>query len=74
MEFVVFVLVALVMALPAGWYMMHRWLRNFAFHIEIYWWLFALSAFITIAIAWLAVSYQAIRAGLTHPARALRYE
>jgi putative ABC transport system permease protein len=74
MEFMGFVMVALIIALPAGWYLMHRWLQNFAFHINIYWWLFILSAIITIGIAWIAVSYQAIRAGLTHPAQALRYE
>ena len=74
LEFMGFVMVALIIALPVGWYLMHRWLQNFAFHINIYWWLFILSAIITIAIAWIAVSYQAIRAGLTHPAQALRYE
>ena len=74
MEFLTFVLIALALALPAGWFLMHRWLQNFAFRVEIYWWLFALSALITIVIAWMAVSYQAIRAGLTSPAQALRYE
>ncbi len=73
-EFMAYVLIAMMVAIPAGWFFMKHWLQNFAYQIDIYWWIIALSLLITLMIAWLAISYQAIRAGGKHPADALRYE
>ena len=53
---------------------MSKWLQNFAFHIRIQWWVLLLSVIITLFIALLAISYQALKAAFTRPANALRYE
>jgi len=53
---------------------MHRWLESFAYQVSISWWLFLLSGLIAVAIAWLTVSFQAMRAAVTNPVKALRSE
>lgn len=73
-EFMVYVMLSLVIALPLGIYTMNKWLQNFAFHIKIEWWVVAISGIITVFVALVAVSYQAISAARTNPAIALRYE
>jgi putative ABC transport system permease protein len=73
-EFAKWVLVANVVAWPVGYFMMNRWLQNFAFKINISLWPFALSTVLALIIALLTVSYQSIRASLTNPVDCLRYE
>ncbi|MCG3118080.1 MAG: hypothetical protein ALAOOOJD_00214 [bacterium] len=73
-EFVKIVLIANVMAWPIAWYAMNRWLQNFAYRIDISWWIFALAGGVALAIALLTVSTQAIKVALTNPVEALRYE
>jgi len=73
-QFIVYVLIALVIALPAGYYYSNNWLQNFAYRIQVKLWEFLLTGLIAILIAIFSVSYQAIRAGLRNPARSLRYE
>jgi len=51
-----------------------KWLQNFAYRIEMNWWMFALAGFIALIIALLTVSWQAIRAATANPVEALRYE
>ena len=53
---------------------MNNWLQNFAYKIEIGWWIFALSGIIAIIIALLTVSFQAIKAAVANPVESLRYE
>ncbi len=73
-EFAKWVLVANVMAWPVGYFVMNRWLQNFAFKINIGLWPFALSAVLALIIALLTVSYQSIKSSLTNPVDCLRYE
>jgi len=73
-EFIIYVLISLLISIPLGLYFMSRWLQNFAFHIKIQWWVILLSIMITLLIAMIAISYQAIKAAFTRPANALRYE
>jgi len=73
-NFVIYVIFALILALPLGYFFMNKWLDNFAYHINIQWWEFALAAFLALAITALSVSYQAIRSGLANPVESLRYE
>ncbi|MBB3839451.1 putative ABC transport system permease protein [Runella defluvii] len=73
-DFLKLILVAIVMASPIGWYAMTHWLENFAYRIEIQWWVFALSGFLAVAIALLTVSFQAIKAALMNPVKSLRAE
>ncbi|MFQ6115155.1 MAG: ABC transporter permease, partial [bacterium] len=73
-DFVKLVLLANLLAWPVAWYAMNRWLQNFAYRIEISWWVFALAGGVALVIALLTVSTQAVRAALANPAEALRYE
>lgn len=66
--------VATLIAIPIAWYAMSRWLQDFAYRIEVTWQLLALSAFISITIAMLTISYQSISAALTQPSKNLRNE
>ena len=68
------VLLATVIAIPAGYYIMNNWLQNFAYRTPLYWWIFALPALITIVIALVTVSFQAIKAAVANPVKSLRTE
>lgn len=73
-DFAKLVLIANLIAWPLAWYVMNRWLEDFAYRIEIGWWVFALAGALALLIALLTVSYQAIKAALANPVEALRYE
>jgi putative ABC transport system permease protein len=73
-EFTKWVVVANVVAWPVSYYVMHRWLQNFAYRTSIGLWNFLLAAAMTFAVALLTVSYQAVKAALANPVKALRYE
>jgi putative ABC transport system permease protein len=73
-EFLKLVLVAFIIAAPIAWYLMHQWLQNFAYQIEITWWVFALAGIVALAIAFLTVSFQAMKAALANPVKSLRNE
>jgi putative ABC transport system permease protein len=64
----------MVLAFPVAWYMMNNWLQDFAYKIDVEWWMFAIAGLLTIAIALLTVSYQSIRAALGNPVKSLRTE
>jgi putative ABC transport system permease protein len=68
------VLLATIIAIPVGYYAMNNWLQNFAYRTTLHWWIFAIAAFITIAIALLTVCFRAVKAALANPAESLRTE
>jgi putative ABC transport system permease protein len=73
-DFLRLVLVAIVIASPIAWYLMNQWLQDFAYKIDIEWWVFALSGLIAVGIALLTVSFQSIKAALMDPVKSLRSE
>ena len=73
-EFGRWVLLANVLALPLGGYLMHRWLENFAYRISIDWWIYVAAGGSALLIALITVSFQAIKAAMANPIKALRYE
>jgi putative ABC transport system permease protein len=73
-EFAGMVLLANLIAWPIAWYLMHKWLQNFAYRIEMSWWMFALAGGAALLIALMTVSWQAIRAATANPVESLRYE
>jgi putative ABC transport system permease protein len=73
-EFVKWVLLANLIAWPVAYYFMNRWLQDFAYKIEISWWMFALAGGIALVIALATVSIQAIKAATANPVESLRYE
>ncbi|SDE51389.1 putative ABC transport system permease protein [Pricia antarctica] len=68
------VAIAALIAFPIGWFIMDRWLQDFAYRIELKWWMFLLSGGIAVAIALLTVSFQAINAAMANPVKSLRTE
>lgn len=73
-DFVKLVLIASVIAFPVAWWMMNKWLQSFAYRINISWWVFVLAGLLTIAIALITVSFQAIKAAMANPVKSLRSE
>ncbi|HSZ85165.1 MAG TPA: ABC transporter permease [Puia sp.] len=73
-NFLKLVLLANIIALPIAWWAVNQWLQNFAYHIDIYWWLFAIAVLITLSIAFATVGVQAIKAAMTNPVKSLRTE
>lgn len=72
--FVKWVIVAFIVAVPIAWYVMHKWLENFAYKTEMSWWIFALAGIIALAVAILTVSLKCWSAATRNPVEALRYE
>lgn len=73
-DFLKLVIVGVVIATPVAWLMMHKYLQNFAYRIDIKWWVFALTAFIALLIAFVTVSFQSIKAATASPVKSLRSE
>lgn len=73
-DFLKVVALAMLVAFPAAWLIMNKWLQNFVYRIDIEWWMFALAGFVTLGIAMLTVSYQSIRSALANPIKSLRTE
>ena len=71
-DFLKLVLIAIVIASPIAWYAMNRWLQDFAYKIDIAWWVFALAGGLAVGIALLTVSFQSIKAALMDPVTSLR--
>ncbi|MBE2206335.1 MAG: ABC transporter permease [Saprospiraceae bacterium] len=73
-DFIKLVLVAFVLAAPAGWYFMNRWLQDFAYRIDIQWWVFVVAGAVALVGATLVVALQTVRAALADPVESLRSE
>ena len=73
-DFVKLVLIANLLTCPIAYFSMNRWLQDFAYRIDLSWWVFALAGGMALLIALLTVSAQAIKAALANPVEALRYE
>jgi putative ABC transport system permease protein len=73
-DFLKLVLVAIILACPIAWYAMNRWLQDFAYKIDIEWWVFGLAGLLAVSIALLTVSFQSVRAALMNPVNSLRSE
>jgi putative ABC transport system permease protein len=73
-DFLKLVFIAIVLASPIAWYTMHRWLQDFAYKIDIEWWVFALAGLLAVGISLLTVGFQSMKAALMNPVRSLRTE
>jgi putative ABC transport system permease protein len=73
-EFLKLVGIAALIATPLAWYFMHRWLDDFAYRINISWWVFALSALVAIFIALATISWHVVKAAVANPVKSLRAE
>ena len=68
------ILLANLVAWPIAWYALNQWLRNFAYHTSLSWWIFVLSSASIMAVALLTMSWQTIRAAMINPIDTLKYE
>ena len=73
-DFLLIVGVAIIIASPIAWYIMNNWLQDFAYRINISWWMFFGAGIIAILLALLTVSFQAIKAAMANPVKSLRTE
>jgi predicted permease len=73
-EFILLIGIAFLIAAPIAWYFMNKWLQDYAFRIDISWWIFVVGGLISIAVALATVSYRAIRAAVVNPVDSLRSE
>jgi putative ABC transport system permease protein len=73
-DFLKLVLIANVIAFPVALWAINKWLQEYAYHVSIEWWVFALAAAVAIFIALITVSYQALKAAFANPVKSLRTE
>ena len=73
-EFIILIAIAFVVSVPVGYYFINKWLQQFAYRIDIGWWMFALAGALVIAIALISISFRAFKAALANPVRSLRTE
>lgn len=73
-EFIRLVLIAFVIASPIAWWIMNKWLQNFAYKIHISWWIFLVAGVVAVLLALITVSFQAIKAAIANPVGSLRSE
>ena len=73
-EFLIWIIIANIVAWPLAWFIMNKWLQNFAYRVNIGIWIFVLSASLALIIALVTVSYQSIKAAVANPVESLRYE
>ena len=73
-DFIRWVIIAFIISVPASWFIMDRWLQNFAYRTDLSWWIFVLAGLIGLVIALLTVSFQSYKAAVKNPVESLRYE
>jgi cell division protein FtsX len=74
LDFLKLAILALVLAAPLAWWAMNKWLTNFAYRIDIQWWMFALAGATAVLVAFLTVGFQSVKAALANPVKSLRSE
>jgi putative ABC transport system permease protein len=73
-DFLKLVFLSIILVSPLTWFIMNSWLRDFPYRIHIQWWIFALAGFVSLLIAMITVSFQAIKSALANPVTSLRSE
>jgi putative ABC transport system permease protein len=73
-DFLKLVVIALIIAVPVAWFAMNKWLQDFAYRIDIQWWVFVAAAVIALLIAFITISSQAVKAAVANPVKSLRTE
>jgi len=73
-DFIRLVIISFLIAAPLSWWAMYKWLQDYTYRVPIHWWVFAAACLLSVVIALLTVSYQAIRAATANPVKSLRSE
>lgn len=74
LDFLKLVGIAIIIAMPVGWYAMAKWLEDFSYRIDIPWWIFVLAAFLAVLISVFTVGFQSVKAAIVNPVKSLRTE
>ena len=73
-DFLKLVAIAALIAFPVAWYVMHNWLKDFAYRVPIQWWVFLIAGILAAGVALITISFQAVRAAMANPVKSLRSE
>ena len=73
-DFLKLVLIALVLAIPIGWYIMNNWLQDFAYRVNVNWWVFGIAGILALLIALVTIGLQVLKAAVDNPVKSLRSE
>jgi ABC-type antimicrobial peptide transport system permease subunit len=73
-DFLKLVLISFLIASPVAWFMMNHWLASYSYRVNISWWVFAVAGCMSVAIAFITVSFHAIKAAIANPVKSLRTE
>jgi putative ABC transport system permease protein len=73
-DFIKLVIIAFIIASPIAYFIMHQWLQDFAYRINISWWVFVIAGILSVIIALATISFQAVRAAVSNPVKSLRTE
>lgn len=73
-DFAILVFISIIIASPVAYYLMHNWLNNYQYHIDVAWWIFIVTAIGAILITLITVSLQSIKAALANPIKSLKTE
>jgi putative ABC transport system permease protein len=73
-DFIKLVIISCLVAFPLAWWMMHNWLRDYEYRVQINWWIFLIAGLLACLIALITVSFQAMRAAMANPVKSLRTE
>jgi putative ABC transport system permease protein len=73
-DFLKLILIAAVITFPIAWWAMHKWLMDFAYRVNIGWWVFIVAAIAALLIALIAISFHSIKAAIANPVKSLRTE
>lgn len=73
-DFTKIICIAILFATPVAWILMNNWLENFAYHIELHWWIFPITGIGTLIMTWVMVSLQTRKAASSNPVEALKDE
>ncbi len=73
-DFLKLVIIAMVIASPIAWYFMHNWLQDYAYRINIGWWAFVVTGVVAVMIAFITISFQAVKSAVANPVTSLRSE
>jgi putative ABC transport system permease protein len=73
-NFIKWIGIAFIISTPIAWFLMNKWLENFAYKTTLSWWIFALAGLLALGIALLTVSFQSWKAATKNPVESLRYE
>ena len=73
-DFITLVLIAFAIASPVAWWATHTWIKNYTYHVQIGWWVFAVAGLMSVLVALVTISFQAFKTAMVNPARSLKRE